>query len=127
MKFRISCGMVLLACSRSYWQASGAAQQGIGKVAKPQEVLERADELRNLRCAGGILKVGPVSGDQRLTAVRQNEHELQAGRHAHFSKDLQRLSFEWVTRTRDDDAFREVLMMGSVSWCPSITCRTIGS
>jgi hypothetical protein len=111
--------MGLLACSRSYWQASGAVQESIGKFAEPQEVLARADELRNLRCASGTLKVGPVSRDQRLSAIRQNKHELQAGRHAHFSKNPQRLSFEWVVRTRDDDAFREVLMVGSVSWFPS--------
>src|SRR5437773_2806637 len=92
LKFRFSCGMALLACSRSYWQAGGAAQESIGEVAKPQQVVERADELRNLRCAGGILIVGPVGGDQRLTAVRQNEHELQAGRHAYEAKDLQRES-----------------------------------
>ena len=99
-------------------------QESIDKVAEPQEVFARADELRNLRCAGGTLKVGPVSGDQRFTAIRQNEHEVQASRHAHFSKDLQRLPFEWVMRTRDDDAFREVLMVGSVSWCPSTTSIT---
>ena len=90
-------------------------QESIGKIAKPQQVLAGADELRTLRCASRTLKVGPVSRDQRLSAIRQNKHELQAGRHAHFSKDLQRLSFEWVMRTRDDDAFRKVLMMGSVS------------
>jgi hypothetical protein len=116
--------MALLARSRSYWQASEAAQESIGQVAQPQEILERTDELRTLRCAGGILKVGPVRGDQRLTAVRQNEHELQAVWHAGLPKNLQRLSFEWVMRTRDEDAFREVLMVGSVSWCPSIESIT---
>lgn len=100
-----------------------AAQQSIGQVAKTQEVLKRTNELRNLRCAGGILKVGPLSGDQRLTAVGQNEHELQAVWHAGLPKNLQRLSFEWVMKTRDDDAFRKVLMMGSVSWFPSTTSR----
>jgi hypothetical protein len=116
--------MALLACSRSYWQASGAAQESIGKVAEPQEVLERADQLRNLGDADGFLKIGPVSGDPRLTAVRQKEHELQAGGHAHLSEDLQRLPFEGMMRTRDRYAFGEVLMMGSVSYAPSIRFRT---
>lgn len=98
-------------------------QESIGKLAKAQQVVKRADELRNLRCAGGILKVGPVSGNQRFTAVRQNEHELQARRHAHVTKDLQRVSFKWMMGTRDGSAFGKVLMMGSVSCGPSTECR----
>ena len=97
--------MALLACSRSYWQAGGAAQESIGEVAKPQQVVERADELRNVRCAGRILAVSPVDGDQRLAAVGQNENELQAGRHVHLAEDLQRESFEWVMSARDRDTF----------------------
>jgi len=40
--------MALLARSRCYWQASGAAQEGIGKVAQTQEVTEGADKLAAL-------------------------------------------------------------------------------
>ena len=120
-KFRFSCGMALLACSRSYWQAREAAQESVGKIAEPQEVLERADQLRNLGGADGFPKIGPVGGDPRLTAVRQKEHELQAGGHAHLSEDLQRLPFEGMMRTRDRYAFGEVPMMGSVSYAPSTT------
>ena len=126
LKFRFSCGMALLACPRSYWQVSGAAQESIGKAAKTQEVIQGADEWRILRCAGRILEVGPVGGDQRLASVRQNENELQAVRHACLPEDLQRLSFERMMRTRDGHAFGEVLMMGSVSWFPSTTSTTIG-
>jgi hypothetical protein len=71
--------------------------------------------------AGRSLDVRPIGRDQRLTSVRKNEHELQAIWHTGLPKDLQRLSFEWVMRTRDDDAFREVLRVGSVSWFPSTT------
>jgi len=117
--------MALLACSRSYWQADSATQESIGEIAKPQEFVERADELRGLCFAGGILRVRPGSRDQRLTAVRQNEYELQAGWHAHLSEDLQRLALERVMWTRDDDAFGEVLMVGSVSCCPSTISITI--
>jgi hypothetical protein len=113
--------MALLACCRSYWQASGAAQESIGKVAESQEVPERADQLRRFGCAGGFLEIRPVSRDPRLTAVGQEEHELQAGAHAHLSEDLQRLAFEGMMRTRDSDAFGEVLMMGSVSYAPTTT------
>jgi hypothetical protein len=95
-------------------------------VAESQEVPERADQLRRFNCAGGFLKIRPVSGDPRLTAVGQEEHELQAGAHAHRSEDRQRLACEGMMRTRDSDAFGEVLMMGSLSYAPSIICRTNG-
>jgi hypothetical protein len=60
------------------------------------------------------LEVCPVSGNQGLTSVRQNEHELQAARHARMPENLQRLPFKWVVRTSDGHPFREVLMVGSV-------------
>jgi hypothetical protein len=116
--------MALLACSRSYWQASGAAQESIGNVAESQEVPERADQSRKPGYVCGFLKIGPVRGDPRLTAVRQKEHELQTGGHADLAEDLQRLPFEGMMRTRDLHAFRNVLMMGSVSYAPSTRSRT---
>src|SRR5437762_621954 len=118
LKFRFSCGMALLACFRSYWQVGGAAQESIGKTAKTEQVIERADEFRSLWRAGVSLEIRPVGGDQRLTAVWQDKHELQAGGHAGLPKDLQRLSLEWVMRTRDGYAFGEVLTVGSVWWFP---------
>ena len=114
LKFRFSCGMALLACLRSYWQV-GAAQESIGKTAKTEQVIERADEQRSLWCAGGSLEIRPVGRDQRLTAVWQDEHELQAGGHAGLPQDLQRLSMERMMRTRDGHTFWKVLMVGSVS------------
>ena len=125
MKFRFSCGMALLACPRSYWQVGGPAQESIGQAAKAQEVIQRADQLRILRRAGRTVEIGPLGGDQRLAAVRQDEHELQAGRHACLSEDVQALSLEGMMRTRDGDAFGKLVMMGSVSWCPSITCSIL--
>ena len=95
-------------------------------MAKSQEVRERADQLRKVSCAGGFLKIRPVSGDPRLTAVGQEDHKVQAGTHTHLSKDLQRPAFERMMRTRDSDTFGEVLMMGSVSWCPSTMSVTSG-
>jgi hypothetical protein len=40
LKFRFSCGMALLACLRCYWRMGRAAQEGIGKATKPQEVIQ---------------------------------------------------------------------------------------
>jgi hypothetical protein len=118
--------MALLACSRYYWQVSGATQQSIDQTAKPQQIIQRADQRRGLRKGGRSFEISPVGGDQRLAAIRQNENQLQAIGHARLPEDLQRLSFERVMRTRDGHAFGEVLVMGSVSWFPSTTCRTNG-
>src|SRR4029453_4432718 len=126
VKFRFSCGMALLPCPRYYRQVGGATWGGIDEATKTQQVIERADELRSLCRVGGSLEIRPGSGDQRLTSVRQNKNELQASRHAGLPEDLQRLSVEWVMRTRDGHAFGEVLMMGSVSWFPSIISTTDG-
>jgi hypothetical protein len=41
-----------------------------------------------------------------------------------LAQHLQRLSVEGVVRTRNGHAFGKVLIMGSVSWCPSIRYRT---
>jgi hypothetical protein len=101
-----------------------AAQESIGKTAKTEQVIERADEQRRLWRAGGSLEIRPVGGDQRLTAVGQDKHELQAGGHAGLPQDLQRLSMERMMRTRDGHAIGEELMLGSVWWFPSIESIT---
>jgi hypothetical protein len=71
-----SCGMALLACSRSYWQVSVATQESIDKAAKTQEVIQGAHKLRILGCAGRMFEVGPIRRDQRFAPIRQNENEL---------------------------------------------------
>jgi hypothetical protein len=96
-------------------------QESVGEIAKAQEVLERGDELRNFGGIGGFLKIGPIRGDHGFAAVGQNEHELQAVRHARLPKDFQMLSFKWMMWTRDSHADGKVLMMGSVSCGPSTT------
>src|SRR6267378_3167608 len=101
LKFRFSCGMALLACLRSYWQVGGAAQESIGKTAKTEQVIERAGEQRSLWRAGGSLEIGPVGGYQRLTAVGQDKHNLQAGGHGGWPQNLQRLPMKGMMRTRD--------------------------
>jgi hypothetical protein len=117
--------MALLGCPRYYWRFDGAAQESIDEVAKTQQVIQRADQHRSLGRARRSLKICPIGGNQGLAAVWQNENELQAAAHAGLPEDLQRLSVEGMVRTRDGDAFGKVLMMGSVSWCPSTTSITI--
>jgi hypothetical protein len=123
LKFRISCGMALLACPRYYWRLGREAQKSIDEIAKTQEVIQRADEHRSLWRAGGRLEICPIGRNQRFTTVWQYKHELQAGGHAGLPQNLQRLSMKWVMRTRDSHTFGELLMMGSVSWRPSIRFR----
>lgn len=89
-----------------------------------EEVIQRGDPRGALWGAGRNVEVGPVGGDQRLASVRQNEHELQAVGHAGLPQNLQRLSLEWMMRTRDGYAFGELLMVGSVSCLPSIRFPT---
>jgi hypothetical protein len=117
--------MALLGCPRYYWRLGRAAQKSIDEAAKPQQVIQRADEHRRLRRAGDSFEVRPVSRDQRLTSVRQNENKLQSAGHTGLPKDFQRSSMEWMMRTRDGHAFGKVLMMGSLSWFPSTTSRKI--
>src|SRR5260221_14459597 len=76
LKFRFSCGMALLACLRSYWQVGGAAQESIGKTAKKEQVIERADQKRSQGRAGSRLEIRNIGRVQRRTAVRQVEQEL---------------------------------------------------
>src|SRR5437870_2114693 len=85
--------------AKAYWRVGGAAEESIGKTTKAEQIIERADEQRSLWRARGSLEIRPVGGDQRLTAVWQNEHELYAARHAGLSKDLQRLSMERMMLT----------------------------
>jgi hypothetical protein len=118
--------MALLTCPRYYRQVGGAAQESIDQAAKTQQVIKGAEERNRLWRAGDGLVVRPVGGDQRFTAVWQNKNELQAIRHAGLTEDLQRLSVEWVMRTRDGHPFGEVLMMGSVWWFPSTQSITLG-
>jgi hypothetical protein len=97
----------------------------IDEAAKTQQVFQRTDEV-SWRPAVSSVEVRPLSGNQRLTTVRQYDHKLQAAGHAGLPKDLQRLPMEWMMGTRDGHTFWKVLMVGSVSWCPSIELNMPG-
>jgi hypothetical protein len=116
LKLRFSCGMALLVCTRCYWHVGGTPKEGIHKVAGPEQIFKRPDELRTLRSATG--EVRPFRGDQRLASVWQDENELQAAAHVRVPQDLQGLSFEGVMRAGDDHSLREVPTVGSVWWFP---------
>ena len=60
-------------------------------------------------------KIRPVSGDQRLTAIGQDQDEIHSPFATHRSKKLKRPSLKRMTRADDRDSLGKVLMMGSVS------------
>jgi hypothetical protein len=113
--------MALLVCTRSYRQIGAAAQESVNEAAETKQIFQRADELgaRWRACRG--YEVRPFGGNQRLTSVRQNEHELQAAGHASVPEDFQRLPFERMMRTGNGRSLRELLTVGSVWWFPSTT------
>ena len=67
------------------------------------------------------VKVSPVRSDQRLTAVGQDQNEMQPTFTMCRPKNVERLAFERMAGTNDGDVLRKVLMMGSVSWFPLTT------
>ena len=77
-----------------------------------------------MRYAGISVDVRPVGGDQRLTAVRQNENELQAVAHTRVPEYLQRLSLKWVARAGNGHPLWKLLMVGSLWWFPWKWFRT---
>ena len=121
VKFRFSCGITLLVCSRCYSRIGGAAQESIDEAAEAKQVLQRTDDLRALWRVCDSFEVRPFRADQRLTPVRQNENEPQATAYVGVPEDLQRLPFERMMRAGDGHPLREVLTVGSVWWLPSIT------
>jgi hypothetical protein len=116
--------MALLVCTRCYRQIGAAAQERVNEAAEAKQILQRAGQLgvRCRRCRG--FEVRPFGGNQRLTSVRQNEHELQAAGHASVPEDFQRLPFERMMRAGDGRSLRELLTVGSVWWFPSTTSTT---
>jgi hypothetical protein len=93
-----------------------------------KQVFERA-EGRRRECREGLCRrgqIGPIGRNQRLTAVRQDEHEQPSPFAAQGPQKVQRLAFERMARTNDGDLLRKVLMMGIVSWFPSTRSPTSG-
>jgi hypothetical protein len=64
-------------------------------------------------------QICPVRGDQRLTAIRQNQDEIRLPLAMRRPKNLKRFSLKGMASADDRDSLRKVLMMGSVSWFPS--------
>jgi hypothetical protein len=91
-----------------------------------KQVVRRADQLRSMGKSSGELEVGPLGRNQGLASVWQNQHELQVALAVRVSEDLQGSALKGVMRTDDGHPLREVLRVGSVWRCPSITWTTNG-
>jgi hypothetical protein len=105
---------------------SEAAEESVDHGAGVKQVFERA-EGRRRECREGLCRrgqIGPIGRNQRFTAVRQDEHEQPSTFAVQRPQKVERLAFERMARTDDRDLFREVLMMGSVSWFPLIRFHT---
>ena len=71
-------------------------------------------------------QIGPIGRDQRLTAIGQDQNEMQSTFAMRRLHNVQGSALERVASTDNGDLLRKVLMMGSVSWLPSTICRTNG-
>ena len=68
-----------------------------------------------------VLKSVQSAGISDLLPSGRMRTNCKPAGHARLPKDLQRLSFERMMRTRDGHALGKVLMVGSVWWFPSTT------
>jgi hypothetical protein len=57
----------------------------------------------------------PLCRDHGLTAIRQDQDEVQAAVTMNLAKNLERSSFKRMATADNRDPFGKVLMMGSVS------------
>ena len=91
-----------------------------------KQVFQRAQccglHRESTTCGGH--KVRPVRRNERLTAVGQDQDELQSLVSTHRSKNGERFTFKGMARTNNGDSLGKVLMMGSVSRFPLIGSTT---
>ena len=63
-------------------------------------------------------QIGPIGRDQRLTAIGQDQNEMQSTLTMRPLHNVQGSAIEGMTSTDNGDLLRKVLLMGSVSWLP---------
>jgi hypothetical protein len=107
---------------------SEAAEESVYDGTRVKQVFQRAEGCGRLCCANLLRlyrrgKICPVHRDQRFTAIGQNQNEMQSTMTMHRSQNVERAAFKRMASTDNGDSLRKVLMMGSVSWLPSIAFR----
>jgi hypothetical protein len=68
----------------------------------------------------------PLRRDHGLTAVRQNQDQIQSAVAMDLAENIERSRFKWMMSANNRDPLKKVLMMGSVSPFPSITSTRHG-
>jgi len=68
-----------------------------------------------------IAEVGPLLRYERATSIGQNQDQMWLALVTPSPKDSDCFSFKWMMRAGDGDMLWQVLVVGSVSWGPSIT------
>ena len=69
-------------------------------------------------------QIGPIGRDQRLTAIGQDQKEMQSTLAMRPVHNVQGSAIERMASPDNGDLLRKVLLMGSVSWLPSTTLTT---
>ena len=106
---------------------SEAAEESIDDRSCVQQVFQRAKGCgRACRREDlyGRGEVGPIGGNQRFTAIGQDQDEKELTLPMHRPENVERLAFERMPRSDNGDLFRKVLMMGSVSCVPLTVFHT---
>ena len=99
---------------------SEAAAESVYHGAGVKQVFEGA-EGRRRRCRvmwGRRGQIGPIGGDQRFAAVRQDQNEKQSAVAMDRPQNRERLTFERMAGADNCDSLGKVLVMGSVSYVP---------
>jgi hypothetical protein len=73
------------------------------------------------------VKIRPFDRNKRSTAVGQDQEQLRTTLPMNEPVYGEALTFEGMTRSSDGDAWRKILVMGSVSWFPSGPFPTLSS
>ena len=71
-----------------------------------------------------VVEIGPGGGNERATAVRKDEHQVELIASVRPAKHGEGPAFEGVVWTDDGDAGREALEVGSVWPFPLTRFRT---
>jgi hypothetical protein len=74
---------------------------------------------RRIRREG--LEVGPLLGYEGTTSLGHSQNQMRFALITPLPKDSQFFTFQRMLRTSDGDMLWKVLVVGSVSWGPSIT------
>jgi hypothetical protein len=108
---------------------SEAAEESIYNRACVKQSFQRAKRCGLFRSDGtnrlhGRRHVGPVGGNERFTAVGQDQKKIESTVPMEGLKNSEGFTLERMTSTDNRDSLGKVLMMGSVSYVPSIESIT---